>query len=169
PVAARQRELRMYAGQPGSLTLWGQEFNVSLNQDANAGTIGYRDTGFGLVIGADGGDPANGRYGLAVSFYSGNINEKQPQDSKTDSEWGMLTGYSDWRGRGFFLDAQLSAGVGKLQGIRNIDVNGVIRHAEGKRDTLLGAGGFTTGVILTTGSTIFTPEISVDGLWMREN
>ncbi|MBV9062845.1 MAG: autotransporter domain-containing protein [Alphaproteobacteria bacterium] len=169
PVAARQRELRMYAGQPGDTTLWGQEFNLSLNQDADAGTIGYRDSGFGIVVGADTGDPANGRYGLALSFYSGDINEKQPQLSKTNTEWALLTGYTDWRGRGFFLDSQLSAGVGQLDGMRSINVDGVVRHAQGKRDTLLGAAGVSTGVILTTGSTVFTPVASVDGLWMRES
>jgi hypothetical protein len=169
PVGARQRALRMYAGQPGDTTLWGQEFNLSLNQESNNGTIGYRDTGFGFVVGADAGDPADGRYGGAFSFYTGDIDEKQPQDSKTDSQWAMLTGYTDWRGRGLFLDTQLSAGVGKLDGRRHIDVSGVTRTAEGKRDSLLGAIGATTGVILTTGSTVFTPMFSLDGMYMKEN
>jgi outer membrane autotransporter protein len=169
PVGARQRALRMYAGQPGDLTLWGQEFNFALNADANAGTIGYRDTGFGIVIGADGGDPADGRYGAALTFYSGDINEKQPQRSKTNSDWAMLTGYTDWRGRGLFLDTQIAAGVGQLDGKRTISVGGVTRTADGKRDTLLGTIGMTTGVILTTGSTVFTPQISPDGLAMKEN
>ncbi|HEX3664059.1 MAG TPA: autotransporter domain-containing protein [Rhizomicrobium sp.] len=169
PVAARQRELRMYAGQLGDTTLWGQEFNLSLNQDANAGTIGYRDTGLGFVLGLDGGNPADGRYGAAISFYSGNINEKQPQDSSTDSQWALLTGYTDWRGRGLFLDTQLSVGVGQLDGRRHLDVDEITRTAEGKRDTLLGAIGATTGVIMTTGSTIFTPMVSLDGMWMKEN
>jgi hypothetical protein len=169
PVGARQRELRMYAGQPGETTLWGQEFNFSLNQDANAGTIGYRDTGFGIVVGVDGGNPSDGRYGGALTFYSGDINEKQPQLSKTNSEWGILSGYTDWRGRGFFFDTQISAGVGQLDGKRTISVGGVTRTADGKRDALLGAIGMTTGVILTTGSTVFTPLVSLDGMAMREN
>lgn len=170
PVGARQRALRMYAGQPGDMTLWGQEFNLSLNSsDADAGKIGYRDTGFGFVLGLDGGDPANGRFGGALTFYSGDINEKQPQNSSTDSQWVMLTGYTDWRGRGLFLDAQASAGVGKLDGRRTINVGGITRTAEGKRDTAIGALGVTTGVVLTTGSTVFTPMLSVDGMVMREN
>ncbi|HEX3356277.1 MAG TPA: hypothetical protein VHS31_04780, partial [Tepidisphaeraceae bacterium] len=57
PVGARQRALRMYSGQPGDTTLWGQEFDLSLNQDAQNNTIGYRDSGFGIVLGVDGGDP----------------------------------------------------------------------------------------------------------------
>lgn len=168
PVGARQRELRMYAGQPGDTTLWAQEFNLSLNEDAQANTIGYRDTGFGLAMGMDGGDPANGRYGGALTFYSGDINEKQPDLTKTNSEWAALTGYSDWRGRGLFLDTQISAGVGELDGRRLLQVSGVDRAADGKRAALLGSIGATTGVILTMGSTVFTPMMSLDGLAMRE-
>jgi outer membrane autotransporter protein len=177
PVGARQRALRMYAGQPGDTTLWGQEFNFSLNEEANANTIGYRDSGFGFALGLDGGDPADGRYGGALTFYSGNINEKQPRTSRTSSEWALLTGYTDWRGRGFFLDTQVSAGVGQLDGKRALTLDipqsdgtttTLSRVAEGKRATLLGALGATTGVILTTGSTVFTPMLSVDGLAMRE-
>ena len=169
PVGARQRELRMYAAQPGETTLWGQEFNFALNQDANTGTIGFRDTGFGIVVGADGGNPSDGRYGGALTFYSGDINEKQPQLSQTNSVWALLSGYTDWRGRGFFFDSQISAGVGQLDGKRTISVGGITRTAEGKRDALLGALGMTTGVILTTGSTVFTPLISLDGMAMRES
>lgn len=178
PVAERQRALRMYAAQPGDITFWSQEFAVNLNQDANIGTIGYKDSGFGLAMGADGGDPADGRYGGALSFYSGNINEKEPRTSNTSTVWWMATGYSDWRGRGFFLDTQLTAGVGQLDGKRLLQfqipqsdgsTQTFTRLAEGKRDALLGAGGFTTGVILTSGSTVFTPELSVDGLAMRED
>ncbi|HSC18603.1 MAG TPA: autotransporter outer membrane beta-barrel domain-containing protein [Rhizomicrobium sp.] len=170
PVGARQRALRMYAGQPGDTTLWGQEFDINLNADAGtgSGTIGYRDSGFGFVLGADGGDPANGRYGGALSFYSGDIDEKQPRTSKTNSKWALLTGYTDWRGRGLFLDTQVSAGVGQLDGKRVLQVDDVTRVAEGKRATALGAIGATTGAILTSGSTIFTPLISVDGLLGRE-
>jgi outer membrane autotransporter protein len=158
----------MYAGQPGDTTLWGQEFNLSLNAEAAANTIGFRDSGFGFVVGADGGDPANGRYGGALTFYSGDIGEKQPRTSKTSSEWGMLTGYTDWRGRGLFFDTQISAGVGQLDGKRVLQVAGLTRVAEGKRAALMGAAGATTGAIFTSGSTIFTPLVSLDGLLMRE-
>jgi outer membrane autotransporter protein len=178
PVAERQRELRMYAAQPGDLTIWGQEFAVSLNQDANAGTIGYRDSGFGFAVGADGGDPVDGRYGGALTFYSGDIAEKQPRTSKTSSQWWLFTLYSDWRGRGFFLDTQLDAGLGQLDGKRLLllqipQPDGTLqnfgRTSEGKRNALLGAGGATTGFIFTTGSTVITPMLSIDGLAMRED
>ena len=169
PVAARQRELRMYAAQPGETTLWGQQFAVNLNQDPSANTIGYRDSGYGLAMGLDGGNPADGRYGGALTFYSGDITEKDPLTSKTNTLWAMLSGYTDWRGKGFFFDTQVNAGIGKLDGKRAITVGGVSRTAEGKRPALLGSIGATTGVILTSGSTVFTPLMSVDGLAMRED
>jgi uncharacterized protein with beta-barrel porin domain len=62
----------------------------------------------------------------------------------------------------------LSVGVGQLDGKRTLDVSGIRRTAEGKRAALLGSVGATTGVILTMGSTIFTPLVSLDGLAMRE-
>lgn len=169
PVGARQRALRMYAAQSGDATLWGEEFGETLNQDASTDTVGYRDTGFGFALGLDGGNPSDGRYGAAVTFFSGDANEKTPRVSKTNTEWILLTGYTDWRGRGFFLDTQLTGGYGHLDGKRFLNVGGVSRVAEGKRGALLGAGGLSTGVILTTGSTVFTPLISLDGLAMRED
>ncbi|HEY8698171.1 MAG TPA: autotransporter outer membrane beta-barrel domain-containing protein [Rhizomicrobium sp.] len=169
PVGARQRALRMYAAQSGDATLWGQEFGNNLNQDPSANTGGYRDTGFGFTLGLDGGNPSDGRYGGALTFYSGDVTEKSPRDTKTTSEFALLTGYTDWRGRGFFLDTQLTGGYGSLDGKRYLNLGGVSRVAEGKRNTLLAAGGLTTGVILTSGRTVFTPLISVDGLTMRED
>jgi hypothetical protein len=169
PVGARQRELRMYAGQPGDTTIWGQQFGVSLNQKSTPGTLGYTDSGYGLAVGMDTGDPASGRYGGALTLYSGDITDKDPLTSKTDTLWGMLTGYTDWRGKGLFLDTQASVGVGELDGNRHIDVGGIRRTAHGKRPALLGSLGATTGVILTSGSTVITPLVSLDGLAMREN
>ena len=51
PVGARQRTLRMYANQDGDITLWGQEFAQDLSADSSAAAYGYRDTGFGFVVG----------------------------------------------------------------------------------------------------------------------
>jgi hypothetical protein len=124
----------------------------------------------------DGGDPRNGRYGVAFTFYSGDVTEKQPRLTKTSTLWYMLTGYSDWRGKGFFFDSQLSVGLGDFAGKRSIRIVApatgttlITRTANGDRTGLLGAGGFSTGVILTAGTTVLTPQISVDALTMRED
>jgi uncharacterized protein YhjY with autotransporter beta-barrel domain len=169
-VGARQRALRMYAGQDGDATMWGQEFTERLNVGSQVEAAGYNDSGFGFALGIDGGSPASGRYGAAFTFYSGDTSEKQPRESKTTSEWYMLTGYSDWRGRGLFVDSQLSVAYGSIDGKRdfNFDEADVRRVAEGKRSAALIAGGVTAGVALTAGGTVIMPQISIDGMSMRE-
>jgi outer membrane autotransporter protein len=168
-VAARQRELRMYANQEGDTTLWGQEFVQRLSQDSTAGTIGYNDSGFGFALGMDGGDPSDGRYGGAVTFFSGGSSTLYPADQKTNSEFYLGTFYTDWRGRGLFLDSQVTAGWAHLSGERFIDVGGVDRQADGQRPAAMLAGGLTSGAIFNFGSTVITPQVSLDGLTMRED
>jgi outer membrane autotransporter protein len=168
-VAARQRELRMYANQEGDTTLWGQEFVQRLSQDSTAGTIGYNDSGFGFALGMDSGDPSDGRYGGAVTFFSGGSSTLYPADQKTNSEFYLGTFYTDWRGRGLFLDSQVTAGWAHLSGERFIDVGGVDRQADGQRPAAMLAGGLTSGAIFNFGSTVITPQVSLDGLTMRED
>lgn len=174
PVAARQRALRMYAAQPGELTLWGQEFAQRLNQGKNTAEGAFRGTGFGFVLGADAGTPQAGRYGAAFSFFSGNSNEKQPRTSKSTMEWYMLTAYTDWRGKGFFLDSQASVAYGNLKSRRFIrlvqpDASVFSRTASSTQTGLAGALGVTTGAVFTFGSTSFVPQISIDGMTMRQD
>jgi hypothetical protein len=86
----------------------------------------------------------------------------------------MLSGYSVWRGKGLFLDTQLTAGYGDLSAHRFISLvdpksNTVLqRQADSKRSAVLGAAGMTTGANLVYGSTTLTPNIAIDGLTMRE-
>jgi outer membrane autotransporter protein len=178
PVGARQRALRMYAGQDGDATLWGQEFVERLNVSSTANATGYADTGFGFALGMDVGDPHDGRYGAALTFYSGDTNER-PRTSRTNSEWYMLTGYSDWRSKGMFFDSQISAGYGSIDGKRTMifsdpgatcgtQTDTFCRTAEGNRSSELLAGGFTTGFIVNEGGTVMIPQISLDGLTMRQ-
>ena len=169
PVGARQRALRMYAGQDSDLTIWGQEFAQRLNIGSSDERTGYDNTGFGFSMGADSGDPHDGRFGGAFTFYSGNTSEKEPRTSKTSSEWFLGTAYSDWRGKGLFVDAQGTVGYGQLTGKRSLIIDGTTEaDAQGKRASELLAGGVTTGVIMHTGGTVFMPQLSLDGLTLRE-
>ncbi len=172
PVGARQRALRMYAAQPGDATLWGQEF---ADRDSSSGNVdAYRTNGWGFALGMDEGDPRNGRYGAAITFFSGDQTSKGPNFTKTSNLWYMLSGYTDWRGKGLFFDSQLSFGYGSLTGKRYLqltDINNKVvysRVASGKRAGLLLAAGISTGAVLTYGSTVITPQFSLDGLTMRE-
>lgn len=172
PVAARQRLLRDYAGQEGELTLWTQEYAGSINnkgeQDANGALTAYKDHGFGFALGMDSGSAKDGWYGGALSFYSGDITETAPRDSRTEAEWYMLTGYTDWRGKHLFLDTQATLGYGSLTGKRDLVTPTLTRQALSKRAGLLGALGATTGAVFQYGSFSVTPHFSLDALTMRE-
>ena len=174
PVAARQRALRLYATQPGDLTLWGQEFAQQVSDKGSDGIPGFKDSGFGFAVGADGGSAADGWYGGAFTFYTGNVDQRAPQTSRNNTQWYMLSGYSTWRGKGLFLDTQITAGFGDLSAHRFIVVGNaanntlVARQANSKRSAALGAAGLTTGANFVFGSTTLTPNIALDGLTMRE-
>jgi hypothetical protein len=176
-VAARQKELREYANQDGDLTLWGQQIVQRLNQDETDAGPGYHDTGFGFALGADEGDPLDGRYGGAFTFFSGDSRATAPATSKTTSEWYMFTGYTDWRGKGLFLDTNASVGYVSLTGNRYLDLqvpngNGGFtpfdRDAQEHHPGELISGGATTGAIFDEDGTVLTPQVGVDGLAMRE-
>jgi Autotransporter beta-domain len=180
PVAARQRLLRMYGKAEGETTLWGQEFAEFVQDPGNrsTGQTGFKDHGFGFVLGMDGGDPKMGWYGGALSFYSGDIVEPQPRNDHTNSLWYMLTGYTDWRGKGLFLDTKVDVGYMTFKEKRFISLSipnasgtgssTFVDEADSSRPGLVGSAGFTTGVILTYGSTTLSPQMSVDGMTMRE-
>ncbi|HEY1612517.1 MAG TPA: autotransporter domain-containing protein [Rhizomicrobium sp.] len=167
-VAARQRTLREYANQDGDLTLWGQQFVQRLSQANTSEGNGYNDSGFGFALGADEGDADIGRYGAAFTFFSGGLSAKAPLESKTNSEWYMLTGYTDWHGQVFFLDSQASVGYARLAGRRSIDIQGIDRSADNTRPAEYMAGGVTAGVQYDAAGIALMPQLSLDGLAMRE-
>jgi hypothetical protein len=180
PVSARQRLLRSYADQGGDFTLWGQELAQYINNKGSSGggITQSKSHGFGFVLGGDGGDPDDGWYGGAFSFFAGDATQALPNDSKNQTEWYQLTGYTDWRGPHMFLDTHLDVGYGSLRGKRfltiDIPVPGsastatLSREADGKRAGLLGAFGVTTGAVFNWGDTVLMPTMSIDGMTMRE-
>jgi len=180
PVAARQRMLRMYGKDSGEVTLWGQEFAEFVKDPGNTktGQTGFKDHGFGFALGLDGGDPKIGWYGAALSFYSGDIVEAYPRDSHANVLTYMLTGYTDWRGRGLFLDTKIDVAYMNTKQKRYLALNipntsgtgttPFLDEADSNRPGLVGSAGFTTGVILAYGSTTLTPQMSVDAMTMRQ-
>lgn len=167
-VAARQRALREYADQDGDLTMWTQEFVERLNQDNTVAGAGYTNSGFGFVIGADEGDPQDGRYGGAFTFFSGGMSAKAPLLQKTRSEWYSATGYTDWHGRIFFLDTQATLGYVRLNGDRSIQLGDFLRTADETHPGEYLAGGATAGVQYDVLGAAVMPQVSFDGLAMRE-
>ncbi len=165
----------MYGKTPGEMTLWGHEFAESISDPGHASTgqNGFKDRGFGFALGADSGSPKIGWYGGAFTFYSGDVVEAAPRQSRSNSLWYMLSAYTDWRGRGVFFDTKFDVGYINIKGKRTLTLtNGAtstfMEEADSKRAGLVGAAGFTTGVVLAYGATTITPQLSVDGMSLRE-
>ena len=172
PVAARQRLLRSYGDGDGEMTLWGEEFAGMINNkgrfDGEGDLTTFKDHGFGFSLGMDAGSARSGWYGGALTFYSSDVIETLPRQSKTNLQWYMLTGYTDWHGKHVFFDTKLDVGYGNLDGKRSMIIGTANRTAEGKRASLLGALGGTTGLFFNVGDVQFIPHISLDGMSMRE-
>jgi hypothetical protein len=172
PVAARQRLLRRYDNVAGDLTLWGTEFAGNINNkgrvDADGTLTNYKDHGFGFSLGLDSGSPRGGWYGGAFTFYSGDVTQTLPRDTKTQTTWYMLSGYTSWKGRHLFLDTQLSAAYGNFNGTRDLTIGSTVRTATGKRAGLMGALGANMGATFNAGPLQIAPHLSLDGLTMRE-
>ncbi|MGC9952995.1 MAG: autotransporter outer membrane beta-barrel domain-containing protein [Rhizomicrobium sp.] len=183
-VGARQRMLNLYGKEEGGTTLWGQEF-VQMIKDPGQGAVdpnttykvrsGFKDRGFGFALGIDGGSPKYGWYGGAFTFYSGDVGELA-RYSRTNEQWYILSGYSTWRGKGLFFDSKIDAGYGHFDSKRFISLvigsgsgaSAYTREADSRHPGTMISGGFTTGGIFSYGATTLSPQISVDGLLMRE-
>ena len=184
-VAARQRTLRMFGKEAGDLTLWGNEFaeyitnkggTVAVNPTyLNSGAApGFKDHGFGFSVGIDAGSAQGGWYGAAFSFYSGDLTEGGDRQARSSTLWYLFTGYSDWRGRGLFVDSQLNVGIGDFKSKRFIALtdpanNSVFtRQSDSKHASLLASIGVTTGAMMHYGHLLVMPQISLDGMTLRE-
>jgi Autotransporter beta-domain len=172
PVASRQRLLRSFSNEPGDTTLWGEEFTGQISNKGRVsgdGTLtSYKDHGFGFVLGLDGGSPRNGWYGGAFTFYTGDVTQQLPRATRTNTQWYMLTGYTDWHGKHVFLDTQLSAAYGDFDETRVLDVGNLLRTATSKRPGAMVALGANSGVILHYAGIEVDPHVSLDGMTLRE-
>lgn len=190
PVAARQRALRMYGKTTGDFTIWGQEFVQMLKDpgtgatDPNTGfktSPGFKDHGFGFSVGIDSGSPKYGWYGGALTFYAGDVNELS-RNAHQNEQWYLLSLYSDWRGKGLFLDTKIDAGYGQIDGKRTLALlrptsyasywpNSAayyIREADNKHAGALIAGSVATGAMMSYGAATLMPQVNIDGMYMRE-
>lgn len=185
-VSARQRALRTHDKVEGDLTLWGQAFAQTIHADGQGdiGTDGsyarngFKDKGFGVALGADTGSPRFGWYGLALTMYNGNV-EEIGRNSHQNQLWVVLSGYTSWQGRHLFIDTKLDAGYGRIHGKRFITLtqyakDGSIadtyeREADSSYAAAFGSGGITAGAKFSAGGFHFLPQVSLDGLLLREN
>jgi len=180
PVAARERMLNMYGKTDGGMTLWGQQF-VQMLKDPGKGSIdvntgfktdpGFKDHGFGFALGVDGGSPKFGWYGGALTFYAGDVNELA-RNAHENQQWYLLSLYSVWRGKGLFLDTKLDAGYGHIDGKRTLTLvtssGAYSREADNKHAGAVISGGVTTGGTFSYGAATLMPQLSLDGMYLRE-
>lgn len=183
-VAARQRSLRMFAKEEGELTLWTQEFVQSIKnpgqgavqEDGSREKTGFRDHGFGVVVGMDAGSPENGWYGGALTFYNGDVSEIQ-RTSHENQMWFVASGYGTWRGKGLFFDGKVDLGYAHIKGLRYLHLEegtgssqtSFVRYAQNAHSAAMASTGFTTGATFTYSAFTFQPQLSVDGMFLREN
>ncbi len=172
PVAARQRLLRSFANEPGDTTLWGEEFTGQINNKGRVSSDGtltdFKDHGFGFTLGMDGGSSRNGWYGGAFTFYTSDVIQDLPRDTRTNTQWYMLTGYTDWHGKHAFLDTTLNAAYGDFDESRFMSVGGVTREATSRRPGAMLALGANSGVTLNYSGIEVDPHVSLDGMTLRE-
>jgi uncharacterized protein with beta-barrel porin domain len=91
-----------------------------------------------------------------------------PRATRTNTQWYMLTGYTDWRGKHVFLDTQISAAYGDFDATRLLSVGGLDRVASSKRPAAMVALGANTGAMLHYMGIEVDPHVSLDGLTLRE-
>lgn len=183
-VAARQRSLRMFAKEEGELTLWTQEFVQSIKnpgrgavqEDNSREKTGFKDHGFGVVVGMDAGNPTDGWYGGALTFYNGDVNEIG-RTSHENQLWFVASGYGTWRGKGLFFDGKVDLGYAHIKGLRYLHLNpgtgssqtSFIRYAQNAHSAVMMSSGFTSGATFNYGAFTFIPQLSMDGMVLREN
>jgi hypothetical protein len=195
-IGDRQRTLRRNDREQGRMTLWMQGFvqNMKLPSqgmitaeadyaDSSGNVVttgtetryakpGFKDKGFGFALGADWGSPRFGWYGAALTFYNGDVQEIG-RDSHQNQIWVLADLYSSWRGKGLFFDTKIGAGIGSIHGKRyltltNTDGDTYDREADSHHLSTMLSGGVTGGAVFEWGGLTATPQVSIDGLVLRE-
>jgi uncharacterized protein YhjY with autotransporter beta-barrel domain len=169
-IGARERSL--VTAPPNTrndFRFWGQEFYNNVTASSTATTAGYGGAGQGVAVGVEWGSFGTGRYGLGYTFFSSQETERHPRDTKTNGDWNLVTFYGGWRTGDFFVTPQLNLGEGSFHSRRSIVAAAVTRSATAAWTSYLGAGGLTTGYIIDAGGFQIIPELSLDGLYLRES
>ena len=169
-IGARERTLiTSPQGARDEFRFWSQEFYNVVRAPDTAVTPGYGGAGQGIALGVEWGNIRTGRYGVAYTFFSSQETEFHPRDTKTNGDWNLASAYAGWRTGEFFVTPEVNLGLGDFHSRRTIVAGPVGRSATAIWSNYLAAGGFTTGYILNIGGFQIIPEISLDGLYMRQS
>ena len=148
---------------------WGQEFYNIVSAGSTATTPGYGGAGQGVAVGVEWGDLGTGRLGVGYTFFSSQETENHPRDTKTNGDWNMVSLYGGWRAGDVFVTPQVNLGQGDFRNRRTLNVGTVIRTVSSSWSSYVAAGGFTSGYIMDVGGFQIIPEVSLDGLYLKQD
>ncbi len=169
-IGARERALVTAAPNTrNEFRFWGQEFYNNVTAGSTTTTPGYGGAGQGVALGVEWGNVGTVRYGVGYTFYSSQETESHPRDTKTNGDWNLVSAYAGWRAGEFFVTPQVNLGQGDFHSRRAIVAGTLSRSATANWSTYLAAGGFTTGYIMNIAGFQIIPEVSLDGLYMKES
>ncbi len=169
-IGARGRGLVLSPGnQQDDFRFWAQEVYDQVSAGSTALTSGYSGAGQGVAVGIEWGALPSGRAGVAFTFFASQEAEAHPADNRTDGDWHLLSFYAGWRPGSFFLAPEVNIGQADYRSWRGIAIGSVLtRTATATWTGYLGSGGLTTGYVIPMGAMQLVPELSVDGLYLRE-
>ena len=170
-VGARERNLVLApANQQDEFRFWAQEVYNQVSASRTAASTGFSGAGQGIAVGIEWGALPTLRYGLAFTFFASQEAEAHPADNKTDGDWHLLSFYAGWRPGNFFVTPELNFGQADYTSRRGIAIgDSFSRTATANWSGYLGSGAITTGYVFPMGGLQLIPELSVDGLYIREN
>ena len=170
-VGARQRNLVLApASSQDEFRFWAQEVYDQVSASRTSLTTGFSGAGQGIAVGVEWGALPSVRFGLAFTFFASQEAEAHPADNKTDGDWHLLSLYSGWRQGNFFVAPELNFGQADYTSRRGITIgDNFSRTATANWSGYLGSGAVTTGYVFPMGGLQLIPELSVDGLYVREN
>jgi hypothetical protein len=165
-VGIRQRTLLLAPNPTAGFGVWGQGL-YGLFHGSNEDS--YTGHGEGGAIGFDYAQPAGGHFGLALTIYDAELNEKSPLLAKSDAKSYVISPYMGFRIQDFFIDAQLNAGESSVQTTRTVNVGSLTRIATGKPDEMLASGGISGGYVWNLGFIHLVPQASLNGIELYDH
>jgi uncharacterized protein YhjY with autotransporter beta-barrel domain len=169
-VGARQRALVLSpANQQEEFRFWAQEVYDQVSAGSTAVSSGYSGAGQGIAVGVEWGALPSGRAGVAFTFFASQESEAHPADNRTDGDWHVLSFYAGWRPGNFFLAPEINIGQANYNSRRGISIeNALTRTATASWSGYLGSAALTTGYVIPMGAIQIVPELSFDGLYLRD-
>jgi uncharacterized protein YhjY with autotransporter beta-barrel domain len=168
-IGARERALVLSpANQREEFRFWGQEVYNQISGSSTPLTSGYSGAGEGVAVGVEWGALPTIRYGVGFSFVASQEAEAHPADNKIDGDWHLLSFYAGWRGGNLFFTPELNIGQANYSSRRGVAIGALSRTATSNWPGYLGSAAITTGYVFPFGAMQVVPELSVDGLYLRE-